>query len=142
MVNDAGCIESLRQELSKYHNQLEDDEKNIKINESLLRELHNKEESSQSLILTSKQREYELHKLEENCRQKLTFFTDVALFYGKLSMLLEQVEDRINDVFDIVEELNDSTPTIIDFDSSEGVSISLKQALEKFDQFLCSEPIS
>lgn len=139
--NDAGRIKSLNEEIAQYKNQSEDDKRNIEIHESLLRELHNKEEYSQSLMLASKQREYELHELEENCRQKLTFFTNVALFYGKLLILLEQVEHRIDDVVDIVDELNDSTPTIIDFDSSEGDLISLKQALEKFDQFLYSEPI-
>lgn len=138
--NDAGRIKSLNEEIAQYKNQSEDDKRNIEIHESLLRELHNKEQSSQSLILALEQREYELHELEKNCRQKLTFFTNVALFYGELLILLEQVEHRIDDVVDIVDELNDSTPTIVDFDGSGEDLVSLRQALEKFDQFLYSEP--
>ena len=138
--NDAGRIKSLNEEIAKYTNQLKNDEDNIRTHESLLVKLDAQKKASEILIAESEKRETEFHELEKNCKQKITFFTNVALFYGKLLILLKEVEHRIDDVVDIVDELNDSTPTIVDFDSSGGDLVSLRQALEKFDQFLYSEP--
>ena len=140
--DDSGHIKSLNEEISRYQNKLNNDQNEIRKTESLLRELENKKNSSERLIAEYDKRAIELQKMEKEFRQKVAFFTNVALFYGKLSILLQQVEHRIDDVVDIVNELNDSTPTIIDFDSSGEDLISLKQALEKFDRFLGENPKS
>ena len=69
-------------------------------------------------------------------RKKLTFFFDIVLFYGRLSLLFSDIDRKIDGIMDIVEELDDETPTIIDFDSSQHDLLSLKQALIKSDKFL------
>jgi hypothetical protein len=50
------------------------------------------------------------------------------------------VEHRIEDVRDIVQQLDDEKPTIIDFDSSGADLISLRRSLERFDELLARSP--
>ena len=50
--------------------------------------------------------------------------------------MLEQIDHRIDDVVDIVAELNDKTPTIIDFDSTGTSLVSLREAMIKYDKVL------
>ncbi|OPY76888.1 MAG: Chromosome partition protein Smc [Syntrophorhabdus sp. PtaU1.Bin153] len=139
--NDAGRIRSLQQELAAYQKALSDDSEKIAGTEKTLGRLRETKESSEKLIAELKGRASDLHEHEKASRQKLVFFTEVALFYGKLLVMLQQIDHKIEDVADIVNELDDSAPTITDFDSSGGSLISLKQALEKFDDFLDREPV-
>jgi hypothetical protein len=99
-----------------------------------------KKESSLALLEGLQHREAELHAQEKICRQKLAYFTDVALFYGRLLIMAQQVEHRIEDVRDIVQQLDDEKPTIIDFDSSGADLISLRRSLERFDELLARSP--
>jgi chromosome segregation ATPase len=142
LVNDdTGRIKSLNEELSKYKNAIHQDDEKIKNAENILNYLNEKKRSSEALVAELSNREIDLQKHEKSCRQRLSYFTNVALFYGKLLIMSQEVEHRINDVIDIVDELNDTTPSIIDFDSSGKDLISLRQSLEKFDQLLSNEPV-
>jgi chromosome segregation ATPase len=138
--DDTGHIKSLNDELSRYQNEIHQDDENIKNIGNKLSLLNEKKRSSEAIVDELSQREIVLQEHEKSCRQRLAYFTDVTLFYGKLLIMSQQVEHKIDDVVDIVEELNDSTPTIIDFDSSGKDLISLRQALEKFDQLVSDEP--
>jgi septal ring factor EnvC (AmiA/AmiB activator) len=139
--NDAGRIRSLQQELAAYQKALSDDNEKITGAERTLARLRETKQSSEKLIAELEGRENDLHKHEKASRRKLVFFTEVALFYGKLLVMLQEIDHKIEDVADIVNELDNSTPTIIDFDGSGKSLISLKQALEKFDDFLDHEPV-
>jgi chromosome segregation ATPase len=139
--NDTGHIRSLNDELSRYRSLVENDANAIRDTERILYQLDEKKRSSEALIDEFSRRAIELHEHEKACRQRLVFLTKVALFYGKLSIMAQQVEQRVDDVADIVNELNSSEPTITDFDGSEYDLISLRQALEKFDEILDGELI-
>jgi chromosome segregation ATPase len=138
--NDAGRIRSLNEELSRFKEAMQHDQDVLRNAEQLLRQLAAKKESSLALLEGLQHREAELHAQEKICRQKLAYFTDVALFYGRLLIMAQQVEHRIEDVRDIVQQLDDEKPTIIDFDSSGADLISLRRSLERFDELLARSP--
>ena len=138
--DDAGHIDSLNNEISRYINEIHQDDDNIRETGNMLNCLNEKKRSSEDLVAELSKKETDLQEHEKSFRQRVAYFTNIALFYGKLLVMSQQVEHRIDDVTDIVEELNDSTPTIIDFDSSGQDLISLKQSLEKFDQLVSDEP--
>ncbi|GKX64789.1 hypothetical protein [Inconstantimicrobium mannanitabidum] len=134
--DDTGRIRSLKDQISKFRQELENNAQGIQTADSLLKSLYEQKNLYEVQIAELKSREYTLQQYEKTCRQNLAFITDIALFYGKLSIMLEQIRHRIDDVIDIVSLLNDSTPTIVDFDSSGGTLISLNEALVKFDKIL------
>ncbi len=142
LVNqDQAKINALRPEINSYRDAVQKSKVNLIQTKNLLAQLQASKRSSEATVTQLKKREEELNQNEKACRQKLGFFTNVALFYGKLVIVAQQVDNRIDDVVDIIEELDDDTPTIIDFDGSGEDLISLKEALEKFDTFLDSEPV-
>jgi len=98
--------------------------------------------SAQNTIVAQKNRkvnelnffELKLHNQEVIVRKRLVYFTEVNLFYIKLQNLLKNVSNKIADVNDIVDSLDDHTPTIASFDPAQTELISLKQAILQFSE--------
>lgn len=137
---DKQKISSLEPEVDRYEKSLHDSEANLEATRNMLANLKSTTAQLQKTVETLDQRRMALHNELVVCKRKAAFFTDVALFYGKLVIIAQQIDNRVTDVTDIIEELNDTTPRIIDFDGSGTDVISLRQALEKFDQFLSDNP--
>lgn len=138
--NDVGRINQLKGEISKFNELLKNNMQDIQVSEALLSDLNKQKMLYEDQITRSKERENILNNEEKISRNNLTLITNVVLFYGKLSIILEQINHRIDDVIDIVAELNDNTPTIIAFNSSDNTLISLKDALLKFDEIIEINP--
>lgn len=138
--NDIGRINQLREQISKFNELLKNNMQDIQVSEALLSDLNKQKMLYEDQITKSKEREKILNNEEKITRNNLTLITNVVLFYGKLSIILEQINHRIDDVIDIVAELNDNTPTIIAFNSSDNTLISLKDALLKFDEIIEINP--
>ena len=92
--------------------------------------------------------EFKLHNQEAIQRKRLAFFTEMNLFYIKLQDLLNNVNHRLDDIHDIVDELDNQTPTITSFDPSRHDLLSLNQAillfgtaLEQRTPLTSSEPV-
>ncbi|ACL75650.1 coiled-coil domain-containing protein [Ruminiclostridium cellulolyticum] len=134
--NDAGRINELNDSIKKYNEILKNNSDEFNKSDDLLKGLSEQKKLYEVSIAKLKEKESVLHTSEQVSRNNLAFITNAALFYGRLSVMLDQIEHRIDDVVDIVEELNDKTPTIIDFDSSGTSLISLKEAMVKFDKIL------
>ncbi|MEB6377688.1 hypothetical protein MXM41_01845 [Leclercia adecarboxylata] len=138
---DAARINTLRDEINRYRNALRDGESQLKIAKEIQSTL--REEQKRNEIQTQNlNREMEKLQLEEkNVRIKLAAITQVAGFYGKLKAICEGVRKNILWVLDIIEELNDDQPRIIDIDASGTEMIPLRTALAKLDGLLSSDRV-
>ncbi|VEB41056.1 chromosome segregation protein [Chromobacterium violaceum] len=134
--DDAGRISSLREEIKRLQEERYTHEVQAVITSQILNHLYEKKNSSMRLISEFEVREKQLQMEERQSRRRLVYFTEISLFYGKLSLLLKQVDHRVEDVADIVGELNSTTPTIISFDPSNETLLTLRASLEQFDAFL------
>ena len=134
--HDRQTIKDLSPEIRTFRSQISRNQQDLKSTKNFLKKLGQQHSDLSAEIKKLQAREMELHNSQSACRKKAAFFTDVALFYGKLVVLANQVEHRIQDVADIVAELDDETPRIVDFDGSGEDVISLGVALTKFDSFL------
>ncbi|WP_156901546.1 hypothetical protein [Azohydromonas australica] len=138
--DDAGRIRSLSEELSRFNEAMRHDHEGLRNAGQLLDQLSAKKASSLALLDELQHREAELHEQQGISRQKLAYFTDVALFYGRLLIMAQQVGRRIEDVLDVVQQLDNERPTIIDFDGTGADLISLRRSLEKFDELVVQAP--
>jgi septal ring factor EnvC (AmiA/AmiB activator) len=134
--NDAGRIQELNNQIQKFNEVLKNNSAEIEKADYLLTSLNESKRSYEVSLAQLKEKENILHENEQLSRNNLAFITNAALFYGKLSVMLNQIGHRIDDIVDIVSELNDKTPTIIDFDSSGTSLVSLREAMVKFDKVL------
>ena len=143
LVNkDKQRIAALKPEIDRYRKDLQQSRVSLEQTEQLLKQLKRSKASSEAAVRELDRRQKQLHSTLKTCKDKAAFFTDVALFYGKLVVIANQVDHRIDDIEDIIAELDDSNPTIVDFDGSGEDVISLKDALTKFDSFLDDNPAS
>jgi chromosome segregation ATPase len=134
--NDAGRIQDLNNQIQKFNEVLKNNSVEIEKADYLLVKLGESKRSYEVSLAQLKEKENILHENEQLSRNNLAFLTNAALFYGRLSVMLNQIDHRIDDIADIVSELNDKTPTIIDFDSSGTSLVSLREAMVKFDKIL------
>jgi uncharacterized protein YlxW (UPF0749 family) len=133
---DAQSMSNIQDELSRTVKEYYADQDQASREQQLLQALDAERQQYENAMADYKSKEASLYELEKAYRAKVVFLTDVALFYGKLAILVDNAQHRVQDVLDIVAELNDSTPRITDFDTSGQVLVSLKQALVRFDQLL------
>lgn len=133
---DKQSIAALEPEVERYRRAVEESKDDLQHTQEMLANLRKANESSQAAVRELDRRQAQLHDALATCRKKAAFFTNVALFYGKLVELTNQVDRKIDNVVDIIEELDDDSPTIVDFDGSGDDVISLREALNKFDLFL------
>jgi chromosome segregation ATPase len=134
--NDTGRINELNNQIQNFNDLLNNNSLEIQKADELLKSLSDSKRAYEVSIAQLKEKENILNTNEQLSRNNLAFITNAALFYGKLSVMLDQIDHRIDDVVDIVAELNDKTPTIIDFDSSGTSLISLREAMIKYDKVL------
>ncbi|MBD9628155.1 hypothetical protein IB279_34965 [Ensifer sp. ENS06] len=138
---DEARIRSLNDERQRYRQERENDEGRLNATRDLLSSLQSQRDEYTRTIKQLEVAEDTLHQNEKAARRKLAYFTDISLFYGKLQAMCEGIETNIASVADVVQELNDAQPRIVDIDASGSELISLKAALYKFDALLGSEPI-
>ncbi len=134
--NDTGRIKELNNQIQNFKNLLNNNSSEIQKADEMLKSLGENKVAYEVSLAQLKEKENILNTNEQLSRNNLAFITNAALFYGRLSVMLEQIDHRIDDVVDIVTELNDKTPTIIDFDSSGTSMISLREAMVKYDKIL------
>lgn len=138
---DEAKIRSLTDERDRYRQERERDEGQLSATRDLLASLQGQRDEYTRTIKQLEATEDTLHQNEKAARRKLAFFTDISLFYGKLQAVCDGIGTNIASIADVVEELNDSQPRIVDIDASGSELISLKAALFKFDAMLGDEPV-
>ncbi len=134
--NDTGRIQELHKQIERFNGLLNNNSLEIQKEDELLKGLGESKRAYEVSLAQLKEKENILNTNEQLSRNNLAFITNAALFYGRLSVMLEQIDHRIDDVVDIVAELNDKKPTIIDFDSSGTSMVSLREAMVKYDKVL------
>lgn len=134
--NDSLMIANLQDELSRTLSAYRGDVDEAARQAQLLSSLQAQEKQYEAFMADYRSKESSLHELESAYRAKVVALTDVALFYGKVALLVNDVAHRVQDVVDIVAELNDTTPRILDFDESGEVLVSLRDSLSRFDRML------
>ncbi len=134
--NDTGRIQELHKQIERFNGLLNNNSLEIQKADELLKSLGESKRAYEVSLAQFKEKENILNANEHVSRNNLAFITNAALFYGRLSVMLEQIDHRIDDVVDIVAELNDKTPTIIDFDSTGTSLVSLREAMIKYDKVL------
>ncbi len=134
--NDTGRIQELHKQIERFNGLLNNNSLEIQKADELLKSLGESKRAYEVSFAQLKEKENILNANEHLSRNNLAFITNAALFYGRLSVMLEQIDHRIDDVVDIVAELNDKTPTIIDFDSTGTSLVSLREAMIKYDKVL------
>ncbi len=140
--NDTGRIQELQNQIQKFNELLNNNSSEIQKADELLKSLGESKRSYEVSLAQLKEKENNLHTNEQLSRNNLAFITNAALFYGRLSVMLQQIDHRIDDVVDIVAELNDKTPKIIDFDSTGASLVSLREAMIKYDKVLETSSIT
>ena len=110
-----------------------------RITSKMLNQLNTNKRSMEDTIGKLANTGKQLQDKEKVLREKGAFFTNVALFFGKLSVLATDVDHNVDDVVDLVEALDDTTPTIIDVKSPGNELLSLSDALEKFIHFYTAD---
>ncbi len=140
--NDTGRIQELQNQIQKFKELLNNNSSEIQKADELLKSLGESKRSYEVSLAQLKEKENNLHTNEQLSRNNLAFITNAALFYGRLSVMLQQIDHRIDDVVDIVAELNDKTPKIIDFDSTGASLVSLREAMIKYDKVLETSSIT
>lgn len=125
ITNYKTTINRYQQEINNLNNLLNKEKADIQNISNVIKSKNNK-------IVELKKTEDILHHQEEDIRKKIVFFTKVNAFYIKIQNLLSNVEYRLDDVKDIVELLDDKTPTIHSFDPSNQDVLTLNQAIILF----------
>ena len=134
--NDAGRIQELQNKIQKFKELLNNNSSEIHNAEELLKSLAESKRAYEVSLAQLREKENILNTNEQLSRNNLAFITNAALFYGRLSVMLVQIDHRIDDVVDIVAELDDKAPKIIDFDSTGKSLVSLREAMIKYDKVL------
>ncbi|MEO6521335.1 MAG: hypothetical protein ABIN91_06655 [Mucilaginibacter sp.] len=127
--NIHNTMAAVQQELSKSRNLQGECERRV---DELNRTIQQKNKVIDDLSFL----ELKLNNQEKVQRQRLVYFTEVNLFYIKLQTILNNLSNKVEDVRDIVEELNNQNPTIASFDPAQTGLISLKQAILLFGDTL------
>lgn len=132
--DDIGRIIRLGQEINCFHEQIHNDDIGQREALAVLKRFNEQKDSSERLVAELHEREITLHSFIKENRRKLGFFVDIALFYGKLATFTHQIDHRLDDVIDLVNELQSTDETIVDVDGSGKSLISLKDALLRFEE--------
>lgn len=136
---DAARIKILKSEINRYRDALRNGENQLKVAKDVKVTLCEEKKCNENNIKALEKQMDKLHLEEKNVRTKLAAITQVAGFYGKLKAVCEGVNKNIIWVLDIIEELNDNQPRIVDIDSSGLELVPLKTALVKLDGLLSTD---
>lgn len=140
LVNqDAAKIKILRDEMSRFNDALSKGNDQLRIATELEATLVREKQNLANSVVLLQQKISTLQTEEKQVRARLAAITQIAGFYGKLKAICENVRENVNWVLDIIEELNDDQPRIIDFDESGQELVPLRTALAKFDSMLNTE---
>ena len=129
-------IKMLRDDIKKYQDALKDDINHLDVARELRQKLLKDQERNRESVKALEGEMGKLHAEEKSIRLKLSAMPIITLFYGKLKILCDNVHEKITWVLDIVEELNDSQPRIIDIDASGSELVPLRTALAQMDHLL------
>lgn len=113
----------------------------LKVARQLQMTLRDEQKRNETQTQTLTKTMEKLHQEEKSVRIKLAAITEVAAFYGKLRVICESVRKNILWVLDIIEELNDDQPRIVDIDASHTELVPLRTALAKLDDLLSSDRV-
>jgi hypothetical protein len=80
--------------------------------------------------------EFKLQNQEVIEKKKVVYFTEINLFCSRVQRMLDSVDTQISLIFDIIELLDNKTPTIESLTYSGGNSITLKQAILDFGNYI------
>ncbi|EMW0229961.1 hypothetical protein AADY61_004243 [Salmonella enterica] len=136
---DAARINILRDEMNSYRDALRNGENQLRVAKELQVTLCEEQRRNEKNIKALEKQVDKFHLEEKNVRTKLAAITQVAGFYGKLKAVCEGVRKNIIWVLDIIEELNDDQPRIVDIDASGLELVPLRTALAKLDGLLSTD---
>lgn len=136
--NDAQAIADLHGDLARRLQEYDKDKADLGRDEALLRDLEEQRGAYERELSVDRDRESALRALEAAYRAKVVALTEVALFYGKINVMLDDLDNRVLDVQDIVNALNDPTQRITDFDERGETLVSLRETLVNFDRLLAN----
>ncbi|GKX42237.1 hypothetical protein SOASR015_12710 [Pectobacterium carotovorum subsp. carotovorum] len=138
---DAARIGILRDQINQYSEALKEDKNNLKVSRDLQVTLHEQQHHYENTVKALEKQVAELHQEEKNIRTKLASLIQVAGFYGKLKVICESVSENITWVLDIIDDLNDDQPRIVDIDASGQELVPLRAALARLDNLLSTEKV-
>ncbi|PLY38211.1 hypothetical protein [Pectobacterium aquaticum] len=138
---DAARISILRDEIKNYQNALREDENKLRVARDLQVKLHEQQKHHESNIRYLEKQVDGLRQEEHNIRAKLAAFTQIAGFYGKLKVVCESVTENITWILDIIDDLNDDQPRIVDIDASGLELVPLRSALTSLDRLLSTDKV-
>ncbi|WP_225086737.1 hypothetical protein U1R68_18865 [Pectobacterium colocasium] len=133
---DAARISILRDEINNYQNALKEDENKLKVARNLQVTLRDQQKHDEGSVTALEKQVEELHQEEKNTRTKLASITQISGFYGKLKVICENVSENITWILDIIDDLNDDQPRIVDIDASGVELVPLRTALARLDSLL------
>lgn len=133
---DTARINILRDKMNRYRDALRNGENQLRVAIDVQVTLYQEQKRNESNIKSLEKQVDKLHLEEKNIHTKLAAITQVAGFYGKLKVACEGVRKNIIWVLDIIEELNDDQPRIVDIDASGLKLVPLGTALAKLDGLL------
>lgn len=139
---DSKKINTLKQELKTYNDEIMKNNNKACDILNILEGLDHQLALNNKMLTELKVESAEIHGFEIQTRKLVSFLTQISLFYGKLLVKIQTIDNKLENVLDIIEMLNDNEPTISDFNSSGSDLISLKEALYKFDILLKREPVA
>jgi chromosome segregation ATPase len=138
--DDQGKINSLRPVIERLEASIRDIRAQLDNSQQLLRALEAETRRLTDQVGSLQLKLHELHSALSECRDRAASLTVVALFFGRVIVVAREVDHRIDDVNDIIAELKSDKATIAQFEGSEQEMLSLKQALQKFKEFLLTGP--
>ncbi|EBM0567362.1 hypothetical protein DP643_23510 [Salmonella enterica] len=136
---DAARIHILQDEMNRYSDALGNGENQLRVAKDVQMTLSEEQKRNENNIKDLQKQVDKLHLEEKNVRTKLATITQVAGFYGKLKAVCAGVRENIIWVQDIIEELNDDQPRIVDIDASGLELVPLRTALAKLDGLLSTD---
>ncbi|QSD37132.1 hypothetical protein H5A40_08520 [Pectobacterium brasiliense] len=136
---DAARIRILQEEINRYRDALKTDESNLKVARDLQVTLREQQKHHESSVKALEKQVDELNQKEQTIRTKLASITQIAGFYGKLKAVCENVSENITWILDIIDDLNDNQPRIVDIDASGQELVPLRAALARLDSLLSTD---
>ena len=133
---DQARIRTAEDEIRKYGQELEKNQKSEQAARKMLSALKEQQGSLQAIGRKLDENRTQMERNEQTLRAKMTFWLEMALFMGRLDTACTDIDHSIIGLQDIIGELNDQRPRIVDFTGAEVERISLAAALDRFEALL------
>jgi predicted nucleic acid-binding Zn-ribbon protein len=127
-------IEGVKQTIARYSRELSTLQDQLWEDQQRLQQAEKAAEQQRKLLKNLEFTEFRFHSQEAMQRSRMTFFTELNMFYMKVQLLLNNIEHRVDDVLDIVAELDAQRPTIASFDPTCKDLLSLQDAIILFEE--------